>query len=152
MKLLANTILVVLLSLFAVTVSAQKINAVKPALFASYPTTISCKETELKEPFKALKGQNVIVSFAGTPVFSGVVVNNTTKSKNLQYLAIRLPGLDNAVMALSKRIDENNNTVYIGHIINTKNSDAYELKHSKDGSYQFVKMDLEKLLPTCSQK
>src|SRR2546430_12138640 len=128
MKLLTNTVLAALLSLLAVTGFAQKINAAKPTLFASYPSSISCKENELNETFKASKGQNITLNFSGIPVFSGVVVNNIIKNKSLQYLAIRLPGLDNAVMALSKRIDEKNNTVYIGHIINTKNSDAYELK------------------------
>ena len=112
MKLLTNTVLAALLSLLAVTGFAQKISAAKPTLFASYPSSISCKENELNETFKASKGQNVTLNFSGSPVFSGEVVTNIIKSKNLQYLAIRLPELNNAILALSKRIDENNNTIY----------------------------------------
>ncbi len=152
MKLLTNTALAAMLSFFAATVFAQKISAPKQNLFASYPSSISCKETELNEPFKASKGQNITLNFSGIPVFSGIVVNKVIKSKNLQYLAIRLPKSNDAILALSKRIDENNNTFYIGHIINAKSSDAYELKHLKDGSYQFVKIEVEKLLPACSQQ
>ena len=153
MKLLASA-LVLLLSLFTVTGFSQTTNSVHPVaakLFANYPSAINCKEAELGNILKTSAGQNINISFSGTLFSSGVVVSNIAKHNNLQYMAIKLPGLNNAVMALSKRIDEKNNTVYIGHIINPKNSDAYELKHNTDGTYQFVKTDLEKLLPACSQ-
>ena len=150
-----TTAFVVLLMLSAVTGFSQKTLSVRPVatpLFASYPTNINCKEAELNEVFKSLSGQNINVTLSGVPMFSGVVVNNFAKHKNLQYIAIKLPGLNNATLALTKRIDEKNNTIYIGHIINSKNSDAYELKHLADGSYQFIKTDLEKVLPTCSMQ
>jgi hypothetical protein len=152
------TTFVVLLTLFAVTGFSQSTtNAIHPPtkatpLFVNYPGTINCKEAELGTIFKSLSGQNIDVMLSGTPVFSGVVISNIAKHSNLQYIAIKLPGLNNATLSLTKRIDEKNNTVYIGHIINTKNSDAYELKHMADGTYQFVKTDLEKILPTCSMQ
>jgi hypothetical protein len=146
---------VVLFTLCAVTGFSQITQShpvVSTPLFASYPTTINCKEAELENIFKSLSGQNINVIFSGVPVFSGVVVSNIAKHSNLQYIAIKLPGLNNATLAISKRIDEKNNTIYIGHIINPKNSDAYELKHLADGTYQFIKTDLEKVMPTCSQQ
>jgi hypothetical protein len=152
MKLLASA-LVLLLSLFAVTGFSQTTNSIRPvatALFASYPSSISCKEAELSDILKTSAGQNINISFSGNPFSSGVVVSNITKRSNLQYMAIKLPALNNAILALTKRIDEKNNTIYVGHIINPKNSDAYELKHNADGTYQFVKTDLDKLLPACS--
>jgi hypothetical protein len=160
MKNLAKPIATVLLSLMAVagfSQNAASTNAVsattpKTTLFAAYPASISCKETELNDVFKSAAGQNISVVLSGTPMFSGVVVANIVRHTNLQSIAVKLPALNNAVLTLSKRIDEKNNTVYIGHIINTKNSDAYELKHMADGSYQFVKVDLDKLLPACTAK
>ncbi|UAY52493.1 hypothetical protein [Ferruginibacter albus] len=150
MKHLANSTLVVILSLFTVVTFAQQKLSAKPALFKSFPNTILCKEAELNEPFTAVKGKNVTLKFSGTSYFSGEVINNVTKSKSLQYLSVRLANLDNAVLALTKRVDEKNNVFYVGHIINPKNSDAFELRKMKDGSYQFVKIDLDKLLPACS--
>jgi hypothetical protein len=151
-----TTTLVVLFSLFTVTGFSQATKTIHPPsatpLFASYPGSIKCKEAELNDIFKSLSGQNINVLLSGTPMFSGVVVSNIAKHSNLQYIAIKLPGLNNATLSLTKRIDEKNNTVYIGHIINPKNSDAYELKHLADGSYQFIKTDLEKVLPTCSMQ
>jgi hypothetical protein len=153
MKRLAPFALVILLSLTAGTTFAQKMSAAKPTLFAAYPSAISCKETELSDVFKTSNGKNVSIDFAGSNTnFSGVVISNIAKRNNLQYIAVKLPSLDNAIMSISKRIDENNNVSYIGHIINPKNSDAYELKKMKDGQYQFVKTDLEKLMPACTQQ
>jgi len=150
-----TTTLVVLLTLFAATGFSQTKTIHPPSatpLFASYPGTINCKEEELGTIFKSLSGQNINVLLSGTPYFSGTVVSNIARHKNLQYIAIKLPGLNNAVLSLSKRIDENNKTIYIGHILNPKNSDAYELKHMADGTYQFVKTDKERILPTCSMQ
>ena len=147
--------LAILFFLCAVTgfsqITQSRSTATTP-LFANYPGTIKCKETELNDIFKSLSGQNINVVLSGIPVFSGTVTSNIFKHSNLQYIAIRLPGLNNATLALSKRIDEKNNTIYIGHIISPKNSDAYELKHLADGTYQFIKTDLEKVLPTCAQQ
>lgn len=152
MKRLAPFAMVLMLSLLASTSFAQKMSAAKPALFASYPSLISCKETELSDVFKTSNGKNITVTLAGKPTFSGVVISNVVKNNNLQYIAIKIPSLDNAIMSVSKRTDANNNVFYIGHIINTKNADAYELKKTKNGQYQFEKIDLEKLMPTCSQQ
>ena len=151
-----TTTFVVLLVLCAVTSFSQNTQGLHLAssapLFTSYPSTINCKEAELNDIFKSLPGQNINVTFSGIPVFSGTVTSNIAKHSNLQYIAIKLPGLNNATLAISKRTDEKNNTFYIGHIINPKSSDAYELKHLADGSYQFIKTDKEKVLPTCSQQ
>jgi hypothetical protein len=152
MKCLAAIACALLLFSSAVSVSAQTKLAIKPNLFSGYPDAISCRENELGSIFKASSGQNITVSFSGSPVFSGIVTNIVNKSSKLQYIAIKLPALNNATLAISKRIDENNNTIYIGHIISTKNADAYELKRTSDGNYQFVKTDLEKILPTCAQE
>lgn len=152
---LATTTFVVLLMLCAVTGFTQTIQSVSPpatSTFASYPSNINCKEAELNTVFKSIAGQNISVSFSGIPLFSGVVVSNIMKHTNLQYIAIKLPGLNNAMLSISKRIDEKNNTIYIGHIISPKTAEAYELKHMADGTYQFIKSDLEKILPTCTQQ
>jgi len=151
-----TTTFVVLLVLCAVTSFSQNTQGLYLAplapLFTSYPSTINCKETELNDIFKSLPGQNINVTFSGVPVFSGTVTSNIAKHSNLQYIAIKLPGLNNATLAISKRTDEKNNTFYIGHIINPKSSDAYELKHLADGTYEFIKTDKEKVLPTCAQQ
>jgi len=150
-----TTTFVVLCMLCAVTGFSQTTQGLRLSatpLFTSYPTTINCKEAELNDIFKSLPGQNIDVTFSGVPVFSGTVTSNIAKHANLQYIAIKLPGLNNATLAISKRTDEKNNTFYIGHIINPKSSDAYELKHLADGTYQFIKTDKEKVLPTCAQQ
>ena len=55
------------------------------------------------------------------------------------------------MFSLSKRIDENNNVVYTGRIINQLSADAYILKRVDANKYQLIKTDLETILPTCAQ-
>jgi len=152
-----STTIVVLLTLFAVTGFSQTTNAIHlptaTPLFTSYPGTINCNETELNNIFHSLAGENVNVILNGTPMFSGIVVNNIAKHSNLQYIAVKLPSLNNATLALTRRFDEKTNTIFIiGHIISPKNSDAYELTHLPDGTYQFIKTDLDKIMPTCAMQ
>jgi len=74
MKYLASTACAAMLFFSALNVSAQiKTDAAaKPVLFNAYPDAIKCKQTELKEVFKSLAGQNATVSFSGTPMFSAL--------------------------------------------------------------------------------
>jgi hypothetical protein len=48
-------------------------------------------------------------------------------------------------------MDENNNPIYRGHLFNKDYSDGYELARSENGNYQFIKIQTERLQPTCNQ-
>ncbi len=140
----------VLLSLTAVTGFAQQAKVVKPTLFSKLPGTINCTAAELSKYFAVAQGQSTKLSLGNTFKANGLVASNLVKYKNLQSLAIKLPEFNNAVFSLSKRIDEKNNAIYTGRIINQLNADAYELKRVEGDKYQLVKINLETILPDCS--
>lgn len=142
----------VLLTLIAVTgYTQQNTRPVKPAMFSKQPSTINCTALELSKFFAVAQGENASLSFDNTFKTKGVVASNLVKYKNLQSLAIKLPEFNNAMFSLSKRIDENNNVVYTGRIINQLSADAYILKRVDANKYQLIKTDLETILPTCAQ-
>ncbi|MES2429808.1 MAG: hypothetical protein V4556_02660 [Bacteroidota bacterium] len=153
MKILLLKIACALLFLFLTVAGfAQKTNnIVKQPLFSKFPSTINCTVAELSKFFAVAQGQSANVSFDNTFKANGVIASNVVKYNNLHSLAIKLPEFNNAIFALSKRIDENNNVIYTGRIINQLSADAYELKKIDDTKYQLIKINLETILPTCDQ-
>ena len=149
--LLTKCICAVLFTLITATGFTQIQNAhkVKPALFAKLPATIKCSAAELNKFFAVAQGQSANVAFDNTLKTNGVITSNLAKYKNLQSLAIKLPEYNNATFALSKIIDESNNVIYSGRIINQLNSDAYELKKINADQYQLVKINLDDILQDC---
>jgi len=149
--LLTKCICAVLFTLITATGFTQIQNAhkVKPALFAKLPGTIKCTAAELNKFFAVAQGQSANVAFDNTLKTNGVITSNLAKFKNLQSLAIKLPEYNNAIFALSKINDENNNIIYSGRIINQMNSDAYELKKISADQYQLVKINLDDILQDC---
>jgi len=151
MKHLTFTVCLVLSTLFAVTGYAQKKQADRPSLFANFPSTINCTEADLSKLFTAAKGQNTSVTLENNFRLSGPVTSNLVKYHNLQTVVIQLPTFNNSLFSLSKQTDQNNNYTYVGRIINASYADGFELTRTADGNYQFIKIDLEKILVDCNQ-
>ncbi len=152
MKRLVIIVCIALLLLSAITGFSQSTHIKRQPLFTSYPDVINCTETELSDIFNAVQGRNINISFSGKLKLSGTVTSNLVKYGKLQTVAVKLPSFNDAVFAISKRMDEQNNTVYVGHLLNPKNADGYELKRTAKGDYQLVKIAMENILPDCSQQ
>lgn len=151
MKHLTITMCMVLLTLFAVTSYSQNKQATKPSLFANFPTTIICTGAQLSSLFTAAKGKNISVSLANNFTLSGPVTSNLVKYSNLQTIVMKLPAFNNSLFSLSKQTDEAYNITYAGRILNPLYADGFELKRNTDGNYQFIKIDLEKIVVNCNQ-
>jgi hypothetical protein len=141
----------VLLSLSAVTSYSQANRSAKAALFTSFPNSINCSESQLASMFAASKGQQISLSLGNNLSLSGAITSKLTKYSNLQTIVVKLPAFKDALFSLSKQIDQNNHINYVGRIMNPQYADGFELKRTADGNYQFVKIDLEKILVDCSQ-
>jgi hypothetical protein len=141
----------VLLSLSAVTSYSQASRSAKAALFTSFPNSINCSESQLARMFAASKGQQISLSLGNNLSLSGAITSKLTKYSNLQTIVVKLPAFKDALFSLSKQIDQNNHINYVGRIMNPQYADGFELKRTADGNYQFVKIDLEKILVDCSQ-
>ncbi len=143
----------ILFSILTVSGISQSTPIQKSPHFDNSPKVISCSTSDLNQFFLAAKGQPIQSTLSKQFNINGATVSNNFKqSNNFQSVAIKLADYDGAILSISKRLDENNNTVFVGHIIHQFASDGYELRKTNDGSYQFVKVNMEDILPTCSQK
>ena len=155
MKNLTSTFLVLLI-LCAVNTMAQnnfssRSLPVKPFLFKNLPNDIACTATQLNSFFSVNESQSIKILFSNTLKLAGTVRRNIIKNNQLQTVIISLPEFNNINFHLSKRIDTNNNTVYVGHLFDVAYADGYELKKTDKENYHLVKISLDKILPYCSQ-
>jgi len=124
----------------------------KKLLFSRYPASIACTEAQLSKLFSADKGQQVSLKLSENFKLEGPVSNKISKYNNtLQTLVIQLPAYNNMLLAISKRSAANNQTVYIGHLYNSESADGYQLKQQGGNTYQFVKIETDKVLQPCNQ-
>jgi len=124
----------------------------KKLLFSRYPASIACTEAQLSKLFSADKGQQVSLKLSENFKLEGPVSNKISKYNNtLQTLVIQLPALNNTLLAISKRSAANNQSIYIGHLYNSESADGYQLKQQGDNTYQFVKIETDKVLQPCNQ-
>lgn len=151
MKHLTTLLCLALLNLVAVNGKAQNIAGSRPALFASFPSSIDISAVNLDNIFAIAEKQNVNVSLANGFVLSGPVTSKLAKYSNLQTMVIRLLNFSNTLFSLSKQTDQNNNSVFVGRILNPLYADGFELQQKPDGNYQLIKTDTEKIFVTCNQ-
>jgi hypothetical protein len=142
----------VLFTLITVNGLAQSNRSSKVPLFETLPKIINCTTADLNQFFTVAKGQTVKSGISNQLNFNGSVINSTKQFSNLHSMAIKLPDFKDAVFSISKRMDENNKPVFIGHIISQNSTDGYELKKTGEDTYQFVKINMEDILPTCAQQ
>ena len=148
MKPLLSILLTVLFTGFFSNIFSQS----KKLLFSRYPANIACTEAQLSKLFTADKGQLVSLKLSENFKLEGAVFNKISKYNNtLQTLVIQLPAFNNMLLAISKRAAENNQSVYIGHLYNSESADGYQLKQQGNNTYQFVKIETDKVLQPCVQ-
>lgn len=151
MKHFTKLVFAALFTFFAYGSIAQKPASPKPLLFNNYPAIINCTEAQLSSLFSADKGQQVNLVLPGNLNLKGTIKNKIAKYNNLQTVAMQLPAFNNILFSVTKRVDASNNTIYIGHLFNGSYADGYELKRNAGNTYQLIKIETEKLLPTCNQ-
>jgi hypothetical protein len=66
-------------------------------------------------------------------------------------MTMRLPGYADAVLHLSRQINEDKSISYVGRIMSTEASDGFELKKDDANNYQLNKIETDKIRQLCSQ-
>lgn len=122
----------------------------RPALFANYPISISCSAADIAALFHAQVGQQVNARMGNVLPIAGTVTQKEQRYANLRLMAVKLPAFNNLLMSISERLDENNRPVYMAHLIDNKYRDGYQLKRLADGNYQFVKLEMGRILNDCA--
>ncbi len=126
--------------------SAQISRSVRPYLFANYSSKIPASVAELDKAFTAATGSAVKFVFSSGFTFNGTVISSVQKYNNLSSVLIKSPALNNTLLSISKRVNDDNTITYVGRIINEKYADAYELVKDETGNYSFTKIKTEELI------
>ena len=156
MKYFATTTLMVLLVLTTVTSFAQEHSSgrttpVKPSLFNKFPDAIACSTEQLNGFFDRYEGDSINVSFGNTLMLEGAVKSHISRYGKLQTVVVKLSRFNNILFTLSKTTDQENQVAYAGHLFDQAYADGYELKKISREKYQFVKIEMAKILPACNQ-
>jgi hypothetical protein len=131
--------------LFTYNTSAQAVSPSKPHLFRSTSERLPTAITELDKAFSATEGTTLQFKFYNLS-FGGTVISSVKRYDNLYSVIIRSSSLNNTLLSISKRINDDKTITYVGRIINEKYADGYELIKGIDGSYAFNKIATETLI------
>ena len=148
MKPQPNILLALLLCLTTAASYSQTDN--RPKIFQNLPETIALTEASLQYAFTASEGQDINLPLSSIFSFPGKVLSNLVKYHNLQSITIRSAVYDNAILHLSKIINDDNTISYVGRIMNERAYDGYEIKRKADGSYNLVKFETGLVMQDCS--
>jgi len=146
MKSISKLFLLPFMVIIAANSNAQINRSSRPCLFASYSSTIPTSLAELDKAFSIQPGASVKFRFSNTFSFSGTVISSVKKYNNLSTVLVKSPSFNNALLCLSKRINDDNSITYVGRIINEKYADGYELAKDNAGNYSFTKIKTEDLI------
>ena len=135
-----------LLAIVASSFKSIAQNSTRPTLFDSYSDVINCANSELEKAFTTAEGNSILLSFSNNIHFNGQVSSAIQRYNNLKSVVIKLNNLQGAILAISKRINNDNSISFVGRIINERFADGYELKKDQNGNYSLNKINTNDLL------
>ena len=151
MKNLAGFGFIAIFIFSSVVVKAQQYRTGKIYLFNNFPPVINCTAKQLNNFFLAEEGQDVKVDFEKNLTINGTVKRRFTKfNKVLETIILKLAAFNNISFSISRRIDAQNEIIYSAHLFDSAYADGYQLKKISFNNYQFTKILMDKILPTCS--
>ncbi len=145
MKIYTRGLLLCTIVCYSFTTNAQISSSNKASLFTNVPASFKANISELDKAFLAKEGSPVQLRFSNL-VFTGNIISSVERYGKLSSIIVKSPALNNTLLSLSKRINDDNTVTYIGRILNGAYADGYELNKNTDGTYSFLKIKSEDLL------
>lgn len=113
--------------------------------FDKYAAKLQTPEAELSKPFNVPEGGKVKLTF-GDFAFNGIVTSSIKRYDNLYTVIVKSAGMNNTLLSISKRINDDKTITYVGRIINNNYADGFELKRENNGSYAMQKIKTDTLI------
>lgn len=145
MKIIFKMASLAILVMVSSACSSQVRTSGRTTYFSRYSDRLPANESELETAFSTPEGGKVRINF-GDFSFKGIVTTSVKRYENLQSIIIKSPDLNNTLLSLSKRINDDKTVSYIGHIINERSADGFELRKEKQGSYVLNKIKTDALI------
>jgi uncharacterized protein YdeI (BOF family) len=149
MLLAKRTMFLLLLCLTTAVVNAQQKKEPSPAAFSNFSQTIDLSESTLSNAMQLAKGQQMVLNFGNEFNFPGEVLSNEKVFDNLQTIIIKSSAYNNALLQISKQINDDKSISYVGRIFSRSSSDGYEIKRISNGNYQLQKFEMAMILQDC---
>lgn len=146
MKIYIKAFLLCTIVCHSFTSNAQILHSDKAPLFANVASSFKATISELDKAFLAKEGSSVQLQFANSFTFNGTIMSSVQRYGKLSSIIVKSASLQNTLLSLSKRINDDNTITYIGRILNGASADGYELNKNIDGTYTFNKVKSEDLL------
>ena len=145
MKIMYKMAVLCMIILFSYTAHAQILTSNRQNHFDKYAANLPTPESELSKAFSVPEGGKVKIDF-GNFSFNGIVTSSIKRYDNLYTVIVKSPILNNTLLAISKRINDDKTITYVGRIINNNYADGYVLKKDKNGSYAMNKIKTDDLV------
>lgn len=121
----------------------------KQKLFDKFPEKVQITESVLKSTLSANVGQQLNIDLGSDFIFRGTVSSNLKQLDNLQTVVIKVENFSNSTFAVSKIINKDGSSSFVGRILNLTANDGYEIRRDNGGSYFLQKIETDKILQTC---
>ncbi|MEO9143996.1 MAG: hypothetical protein ABI237_00430 [Ginsengibacter sp.] len=146
MKIMYKVMLLCIIVMFSYSsTQAQILTSNRQNYFGKYAEKLPTAVTELEKAFSTPEGAKIKINFSDFS-FNGIVTSSIKRYDNLYSVLVKAPGLDNTLLALSKRINDDKTITYIGRIINENYADGFELREGKDGTYAMNKIKTDAMI------
>ncbi|HEU5365829.1 MAG TPA: hypothetical protein VFU62_09860 [Hanamia sp.] len=132
MKIMHKMLALCLILITSYQINAQVLTSNRQSYFNKYSEKLPAATSELDKAFTVPEGGKVKLDF-GDFTFNGIVTSSIKRYDNLYSVIVKAPGLNNTLLALSKRINDDKTVSYVGRIINENYADGFELRKENSG-------------------
>jgi hypothetical protein len=132
MKIVHKMLALCLILITSYSLQAQVLTSNRRNYFNKYSEKLPAATSELEKAFTTAEGGKVKLDF-GDFAFNGVVTSSIKRYDNLYSVIIKAPGLNNTMLSISKRINDDKTVSYVGRIINENYADGFELRKENSG-------------------
>ncbi len=145
MKIMYKMASVCMIMMISYISHAQILTSNRQNYFDKYAVNLPTPQTELAKAFTVPEGGKIKLNF-GDFAFNGIVISSIKRYENLYTVIVKSPALNNTLLAISKRINDDKTITYVGRIINEKYADGYELQRENNGAYAMHKIKTDALV------
>ena len=136
--------LCIIILTYSYSAQAQILTSNRQNYFSKVAEKLPTATSELEKAFTIPEGAKVKINFADFS-FEGIVTSSIKRYDNLYSVVVKAPGLNNTLLAISKRINDDKTISYVGRIINQKYADGFELREN-NGTYSMNKIRTDALI------
>jgi len=134
-----------IIAMSSYTTQSQVLTSHRQNYFNKYAEKLPTTVNELDKAFTTPEGSKVKINFSGFQ-FNGIVTSSIKRYDNLYSVIIKSPSLNNTLLAISKRINDDKTVTFVGRIINEQYADGYELRKENNGDYAISKIRTDAII------